>query len=44
MQDLKTIFGRQILPKWNHYLQRIKALNIYYVSLMFSLNMHGLNL
>ena len=31
MRDLKTIFGRQIQLKWNHCLQRLKMLIIYYV-------------
>ena len=30
--------------KWDHCLLRMKILNIYYVSLTFSLNIHGLNL
>ena len=34
MRDLKTIFGRQIQLKWNHYLQKMKMLNICYVSQM----------
>ena len=34
----------QIQLKWNHCLQRIKMLKDYYVSQMFSLNMHGLDL
>ena len=29
MRDLKTIFGQQILLKWNHCLQRMKMLNIH---------------
>ena len=31
MRDLKAIFEQQIYLKWNHYLQRIKILNIYSV-------------
>ena len=31
MRDWKTIFGEQILLKWDHCLQRIKKLNIYCV-------------
>ena len=31
-EDLKTIFGQQIYLKWDYFLQRIKVLNIYYVS------------
>ena len=42
MRDLKTIFGQQIQLKWNNCLQRIKMLNNYCVSDMFSLNMYGL--
>ena len=38
MRDLKTIFGQQVKLKWNYCLQRIKMLNIYYLSYMFSLN------
>ena len=34
MRDLKTIFRRQIQLKWNHYLQKMKMLNICYVSQM----------
>ena len=44
MRELKTIFGQQIQLIFNHCLQRIKILNIYYVKQMFSLNMHVLNL
>ena len=44
MRDLKTIFGQQIQLEWNRCLPRIKISNICYVSLMFSLNIHGLNL
>ena len=44
VQDLRTIFGQQIQLKCDRCLQEIKMLNIYYVSQMFSLNMHGLNL
>ena len=32
------------LAEMKYCLLRIKMLNVYYVSLMFSLNMHGLNL
>ena len=28
----KTIFGQQVYLKWDHRLQRIKMLHIYYVS------------
>ena len=38
MRDLKTIFGLQIQKKWNQCPQRIKIVNIYNVSQMFSLN------
>ena len=41
MRDLKAIFEQQIYQKWNHYLQRIKILNIYSVWQMVSLKMHG---
>ena len=41
MLDLQTTFGQLIWQKWNHCLLRIKMLNIYYVSQMFSLNMLG---
>ena len=41
MLDLQTTFGHLIQQKWNHCLLRIKMLNIYYVSQMFSLNMLG---
>ena len=44
MQDLKTIFGQQISLKWDHCPLKIKILNIYYVTKMFSPNMHWLNL
>ena len=43
-ERLKTLFGQQILLKWNHSLLRTKMLLIYYVSQMFSLKMFGLNL
>ena len=32
MQDLKTIFGKQIQMKWDHCLQIIKMLIIHYVT------------
>ena len=44
MRDLKAIFWQQIQLKWDHCLLRIKIFNIFYVSYMFSLNMHDLNL
>ena len=31
MRDLKAIFEQHIYLKWNHYLQRMKILNIYSV-------------
>ena len=42
MGDLKKIFGQKIQLKWDHCLLRIEMLNTYYMSQMFSLNMHGL--
>ena len=44
MRYLKTIFGQQILFKWDDCLLRIKMLNIYFMSYIFSLNMRWLNL
>ena len=44
MLVLKTISEQQIQLKQNHFLENIKMLHDYYVSWMFSLNMHGLNL
>ena len=38
MRDLKTIFREQIQLKWNHCLQRIKMINIYCASQIFSRN------
>ena len=29
--DLKIIYGQQNYQKWNHYLLKIKVLNIYHV-------------
>ena len=44
MPGLKVIFGQQIQLKQDLYLLNIEVLNIYYVSLMFSPNILGLNL
>ena len=42
--NLTTVFWQQIQLEQDHCILRIKMLNIYYVSHMFSLNIHGLNI